>query len=122
MVVSVEVDRPAARTGSCFVKFLPRGVIETPTVNAAAAVTMDDQGRCVTARVVVGSVSWKPIVLDLRECAGRKPDEALLRACVQPVRDLAEPIPNVRGSVMYKRHMGVEFAYRALREAFRRAT
>jgi carbon-monoxide dehydrogenase medium subunit len=122
MVVSVEVDEPAPRTGSCFVKFLPRGVVETPTVNAAAAVTIDGQGRCIAARVVVGSVSWKPIVLDLRECAGRKPDEALLRACVRPVRDLAEPMANVRGSVMYKRNMAVEFAYRALREAARRAS
>jgi CO/xanthine dehydrogenase FAD-binding subunit len=121
MVVSVEVDEPAARTGSCFLKFLPRGVIETPAVNAAAAVTTDGDGRCVAARVVVGSVSWKPIVLDLRECMGREPDEALLRACVQPVRDLAEPMANVRGSAMYKRNMAVEFAFRALREAVRRA-
>jgi CO/xanthine dehydrogenase FAD-binding subunit len=82
---------------------------------------MDSERRCIAARVVVGSVSWKPIVLDLRECAGRKPDEPLLRACVQPVRDLAEPMANVRGSVMYKRNMAVELAYRALREAARRA-
>jgi CO/xanthine dehydrogenase FAD-binding subunit len=121
MVVSVEVDAPAPRTGSCFVKFLPRGVIETPTVNAAAAVTTDDRGRCIAARVVVGSVSWKPIVLDLRECVGHKPEETLLRACVQRVRDLAEPMANVRGSVMYKRNMAVEFAYRALRDATGRA-
>ena len=121
LVVRVEVDPPAPHTGSCFLKFLPRGVIETPAVNAAAAVTLDAQGHCTAARVVVGSVSWKPIVLDLRECVGRKPDEDLLRACVQPVRDLADPIPNVRGSAMYKRNMAVEFAFRALREAARRA-
>jgi CO/xanthine dehydrogenase FAD-binding subunit len=71
--------------------------------------------------VVVGSVSWKPIVLDLGECVGEKPEDALLRAAVQPVRDLAAPIANVRGSALYKRHMAVEFAFRALREAARRA-
>ena len=65
-------------------------------------------------------MSWKPIVLDLRECVGHKPEDDLLRACVQPVRDLAEPIANVRGSAMYKRNMAVEFAFRALREAARR--
>jgi carbon-monoxide dehydrogenase medium subunit len=121
MVVSIEVDALAPRTGSRFLKFLPRGVIETPTVNAAAAVTLDHDGHCTAARVVVGSVSWKPIVLALSDCVGREPTDTLLRTCVQPVRDLAEPLANVRGSAMYKRNMAVEFAFRALREAVRRA-
>ncbi|MGZ9014521.1 MAG: FAD binding domain-containing protein, partial [Burkholderiales bacterium] len=122
ILVSVEVDTPPPHTGSSFLKFLPRGVIETPTVNTAAAVTLDAAGRCSAARVVVGSVSWKPIVLDLRECVGHAPDERRFREAVQPVRDLAEPMSNVRGSVMYKRNMAVEFAFRALREAARRVS
>jgi len=121
MIVAFEVDAPLPRSGSCFLKHLPRGVIETPTVNAAAAVELDEGGRCKAARVVVGSVSWKPIVLDLTDCVGQAPDEALFRKAVERVRDLAEPIANVRGSALYKRHMAVEFAFRALREAARRA-
>jgi CO/xanthine dehydrogenase FAD-binding subunit len=120
MVVRFEVDTPTTRTGSSFLKHLPRGVIETPTVNTAAAVTLDG-GLCTSARVIVGSVSWKPIVLELSQCVGEAPDEHRLREAVQPVRDLAEPISNVRGSAMYKRHMAVEFAFRALRLAAERA-
>jgi carbon-monoxide dehydrogenase medium subunit len=122
MVVAIEVDAQPARTGSSFLKLMPRGVIETPTVNTAAAVTLDEHGRCSAARVVVGSVSWKPIVLDLAECVGQAPEDAIFRSAVQRVRDLAQPIANVRGSVMYKRHMAVEFAFRALREAAQRAS
>ncbi|HUP93511.1 MAG TPA: molybdopterin cofactor-binding domain-containing protein [Burkholderiales bacterium] len=121
MLVCIEVDSPQAHSGSCFLKQMPRGVIETPTVNAAAAVALDAGGRCTSVRVAVGSVSWKPIVLDLAQCVGHAPDDALFRKAVQPVRDLAEPISNVRGSALYKRHMAVEFAFRALREAARRA-
>jgi CO/xanthine dehydrogenase Mo-binding subunit len=121
LLVGFEAARAPARTGSCFLKHLPRGVIETPTVNAAASVTLDESGRCTSARVVVGSVSWKPIVLALEQCAGEAPTDTRLREAVQPVRDLADPISNVRGSAMYKRHMAVEFAFRALREAARRA-
>jgi CO/xanthine dehydrogenase Mo-binding subunit/CO/xanthine dehydrogenase FAD-binding subunit len=121
MVVAIEVDAQPARSGSSFLKLMPRGVIETPTVNAAAAITLDAAGRCAAARVVIGSVSWKPIVLDLSECVGHAPEDALLRSAVQRVRDLAQPFANVRGSVMYKRNMAVEFAFRALREAARRA-
>jgi CO/xanthine dehydrogenase Mo-binding subunit/CO/xanthine dehydrogenase FAD-binding subunit len=121
IIVRFEADSPARGTGSSFLKFLPRGVIETPTVNTAAAVTLGAEGRCTRARIVVGSVSWKPIVLDLDECAGQAPNDALFRAAVQPVRDLADPIANVRGSALYKRHMAVEFAFRALRLAAARA-
>jgi CO/xanthine dehydrogenase FAD-binding subunit len=121
LVVSVEVDTPPPRTGSSFLKLMPRGVIETPTVNTAAAVTLDASGRIAKARVVVGSVSWKPIVLDFADAIGRAPDDALFRDLARPIRDLAEPMANVRGSAMYKRNMAVEFAYRALREAARRA-
>jgi carbon-monoxide dehydrogenase medium subunit len=121
MVVCFEADTPRGRTGSSFLKHLPRGVIETPTVNAAAVVELDAQGRCAAARIVVGSVSWKPIVLDLTHCVGQAQSEALWRDAVQPVRDLAQPISNVRGSALYKRHMAVEFAFRALREAAQRA-
>lgn len=121
VLVRVEVETPAVRTGSGFLKLMPRGVIETPTVNAAAAVTLDERGRCASARIVVGSVSWKPIVLDLADCTGQVPSENLFRKAVQPVRDLAEPMPNVRGSALYKRHMAVELAFRALRVAAQRA-
>jgi carbon-monoxide dehydrogenase medium subunit len=121
LLVRFEAAPAPPRTGSCFLKHLPRGVIETPTVNTAASVTLDESGRCTSARVVVGSVSWKPIVMDLAQCAGEAPTDARLREAVQPVRDLAEPISNVRGSAMYKRHVAVEFAFRALREAARRA-
>ena len=48
-------------------------------------------------------------------------DHGRVKAAVQRVREIAQPISNVRGSATYKRHMAVEFAFRALREATRRA-
>jgi CO/xanthine dehydrogenase Mo-binding subunit/CO/xanthine dehydrogenase FAD-binding subunit len=121
MVVSVEVAPPHARTGTSFNKYMARAVLEIPTVNTAAAVSLDEKGACVRARAVVGAVSWKPIVLDLPQLAGKRPTETLLRAAVQPVRELAQPLAAVRGSVAYKREMAVEFAARALMTAWHRA-
>ncbi len=121
MLVAIETDPPPTRTGTSFMKHMPRGVIETPTVNTAAAVTLDERGQVSRARVVVGSVSPQPIVLDLAQCAGQPPGDALFRSAVEPVRTLTQPLSNVRGSALYKRHMAVEFALRALRAAARRA-
>jgi CO/xanthine dehydrogenase Mo-binding subunit/CO/xanthine dehydrogenase FAD-binding subunit len=121
MVVSIEVDPPPARSTSSFIKYMARGVLEIPTVNTAAAVTLRADGTCDHARAVIGAVSWKPIVLDLKALAGQRLDENVLREAVQGVRTAAEPVSDVRGSATYKREMAVEFAYRALAQAWKRA-
>ena len=121
MVVSVEVDPLPTRTGSVFFKYMPRNVLEIPTVNTAATVGLDADGKCERARVVVGSVSWKPIILDLPQLAGQRLSVEMLREAVQEVRSLAQPMPDVRGSAAYKREMAVEFAARALLTAWQRA-
>jgi CO/xanthine dehydrogenase Mo-binding subunit/CO/xanthine dehydrogenase FAD-binding subunit len=121
MVVSIEVDPPPARSASSFIKYMARGVLEIPTVNTAAAITLKADGTCSHARAAIGAVSWKPIVLDLTTLAGQRLNEDVLRAAVQGVRAAAEPVSDVRGSATYKREMAVEFAYRALANAWKRA-
>jgi len=121
MVIGIEVDPLPARTGSSFYKYMARGVLEIPTVNTAATVSVDANGLCTRARVVVGSVSWKPIILDLQQFIGQRLTEAMVRVAVQPVRAAAAPMPDVRGSAAYKREMAVEFAARALLAAWQRA-
>jgi len=100
---------------------MARGVLEIPTVNTAAVVSLNADGTCSHVRAVIGAVSWKPIVLDLKELAGKHLNEDILRGSVQGVRAAAEPVSDVRGSALYKREMAVEFAYRALATAWKRA-
>ena len=121
IVTHIEVDPLPARTGSSFFKYMARGVLEIPTVNTAAAVGVDASGACISARVVVGSVSWKPIILDLRQLVGQRLDAETVHEAVQGVRPAAEPMSDVRGSAAYKREMAVQFAARALIAAWRRA-
>ena len=121
MVVGVEADPLPQRSGTSFLKYMPRNVLEIPTVNTAALVIVGADGKCSQARVVVGSVSWKPIILDCRQIVGQRFDLTMLRDAVQSVRALAEPLPDVRGSGAYKREMAVEFAARALMVAWQRA-
>jgi CO/xanthine dehydrogenase Mo-binding subunit/CO/xanthine dehydrogenase FAD-binding subunit len=121
MVTGFEADALPARTGSSFFKYMPRGVLEIPAVNTAAAVSLAADGACSHARVVVGAVSWKPIILDLQQLDGKRLSEDMIRAAVQPVRAAAQPMSDVRGSAAYKREMAVEFAARALIAAWQRA-
>jgi len=121
MVTGIEVDPLPPRSGSSFFKYMARGVLEIPTVTTAAALTLAPDGTCAAACAWVGSVSWKPIGLELTQLAGKRLEEAALREAVQDVRARAEPMPDVRGSAAYKREMAVEFAYRALAKAWQRA-
>ncbi len=121
MVVSVAVDPHPKAGGSSFYKYMARGVLEIPTVNTAAVVQLDASGKCRQARLCVGSVSWKPIILDLSALAGQALTEDAVRAAVQPVRATAQPMSDVRGSPAYKREMAVEFAVRAVMTAAKRA-
>ena len=121
MVVSVEADALPARSGSAFHKYMLRGELEIPTVNVAAKVTLDSADHCAAARVVVGCMGWKPIVLDLAQLSGKPLTEQTLRDAVQTVRTLAQPMSDVRGSAAYKREMAVEWAARMLVKAWQRA-
>lgn len=121
LVVSIDTDLLPARSGSAFHKYMLRGELEIPTVNVAANVNLDTRGHCVAARVVVGCVSWKPIVLDLAQLAGKPLTEQAIRDAVQTVRTLAQPVSDVRGSAAYKREMAVEWAARMLMKAWQRA-
>ncbi len=121
LVVRVEADTLPARTGSAFHKYMLRGELEIPSVNVAAKVTLDAAGNCAVARVVVGCMGWKPIVLDLAQLAGKTLSEQAIRDAVQCVRILAQPMSDVRGSAAYKREMAVEWAARILIEALKRA-
>ena len=121
LVVSIGVDALHARTGSAFHKYMLRGELEIPTVNVAAKVTLDAAGNCTAARVVVGCMGWKPIVLDLVDLIGKPLSEQAIRESVQTVRTLAQPVADVRGSAAYKREMAVEWAARVLITAWQRA-
>ena len=46
---------------------------------------------------------------------------AAIRAAVKPLRELAQPLPNVRGSALYKRNMAVEIGARTLIRAWQKA-
>jgi len=70
---------------------------------------------------VIGAVSWKPVVLDLKALAGQRLTEELLHRSVQDARRHVEPMSDVRGSAAYKREMAVEFSVRALVTAWKRA-
>jgi carbon-monoxide dehydrogenase medium subunit len=121
VVVAVELPPPIPRSGGAYLKFLPRSVEDYGVVTAAAFVAFDNAGACTEARLALGAVLDRPVVVDLSALIGTSLDEAAARSVAESVRELVDPIEDVRGSSSYKRQMAVVFARRALVEAATRA-
>lgn len=121
LVVAVELPPPAARGGGAYFKFLPRSVEDYGVVTAAAFVTLDADGACASARLALGAVLDRPLVVDASALVGRAVTEDDARAVAGTVRELVDPVDDVRGSPAYKREMAVVFARRALLRAAERA-
>jgi carbon-monoxide dehydrogenase medium subunit len=122
MVVGIEVPPLEPESGAAFLKFLPRTVDDYATVAAAAVVRLGGAGVCESARVVVGAVGPTPVLVDLTHALAGKPvDEARARDAVEELREVVEPIEDVRGTAEYKRDMAVVLAQRALLVAAERA-
>ncbi len=122
MVVGVEVPRLAERSGSAYLKFLPRSVEDYGTVTAAAVIALDQFGYVSHARLVLGAVGPKPIVVPVESILnGGDANDERLREAAQLAASLVDPLHDVRGSAEYKRDMAVVFARRSLELAYARA-
>lgn len=122
LVVDVNVPPLPARTGSTYIKYLPRTVEDYGTVNAAAVVTLDAGGSVAGARLVLGAVGPRPIDVPVEALLNDKPDANAFARAAALARDLVDPLDDVRGSAAYKRDMAVIIGRRALERAASLAT
>lgn len=117
--VELPVRRPGQ--GSCFVE-LARRAGDFAIVEAAALVTLDGDGRCTDARVVVGATGDRPA--DLSDAAepliGERPAAAAADAG-RAAADRADVGPSTHASVEYRREMIAVLVERALLGATGRA-
>jgi carbon-monoxide dehydrogenase medium subunit len=104
-------------------KKLERRVGDFATVGVAAAVVIDAGGRIDTIGIGVTGVSPSPFVaLDAEDILeGQVPTDDLFRRAADAAAAQADPTPDVRGPVEYKRGMVAEMTIRALRTAVERA-
>lgn len=110
MVIEVSVGIPARPGGGAYVKFEKRaGDFAVASVGVQLRL---DRDRCGTAAISLGAVGPTPIRATAAEALlqGKMISPDLLTEAEQLVRDAAEPFPDTRGSVEYKRHLaGVLF-------------
>jgi carbon-monoxide dehydrogenase medium subunit len=122
LIVAVEVAPPDPGLRGVYVKFCSLSPNDWPTVGVAAFLRTEGD-RIAEARVVVGSVSERP--LRLPEVEARLADGPLTSASIaevsQAYMDASDPDADVRGSVAYKRRVTNVVVQRAIRAAAEQA-
>lgn len=127
ILTEVALPPMPARTGWAFQE-VSRRHGDYAQVGLAAAVSLDETGRCCEARLVYLSVGDRPVeareaarLLEGATPAGARLDEAIAAAADKASRDEMAPSADVHASADFKRHLARVLTGRVLRRAFSRA-
>jgi carbon-monoxide dehydrogenase medium subunit len=122
MLVEIRLPVWASPSGAAYMKF-PHPASRFAVVGVAAAVQLDDKGRCARVGIGVTGAGTKAVRARGVESAltGKAPDAAAIEAAAQKGAEGVDVQADLQGSVDYKAHLCRVFARRALEAAVKRA-
>ncbi len=104
LVTSFFFPKPAPRTGDAYLRFIPRTEMDIAVVGAGICLTLDDSDICKAARVSLGAVAARALVVDEAADAliGTPVDEAALAKLAEAASAAAKPIDDKRGTKEFR--------------------
>lgn len=122
VVREVRVHVPLGAAGGAYVAF-KRCAPVYATASVAAQVTMNDHAACREARIVLGCVGLTAIRARAAEdeLAGKEMDPQSIARAAEAAMAAADPQPDMRGSIDYKRSLVRSLTRRVLEVALRRS-
>jgi carbon-monoxide dehydrogenase medium subunit len=123
-LVSLHLPPPKPRSGSAYLRFIPRNEMDIAVVGVGVALTLDEsRTRCIGARIALAAVAPTPLFVPEAGAAlvdGTLTDAQFERAATS-AQAAAKPISDMRGDADYRRHLVGVLVKRALRGAVARA-
>jgi CO/xanthine dehydrogenase FAD-binding subunit len=114
--------RPA-HSGDCYLRLTPRTEMDIAIVGAGVSLTLDGSSKCTAARVSLGAVAPKPLLV--KEAAdaliGTAVDDAALKKLAAAASAACNPISDKRGTKEYRIKTAGVIARRAAEKALERA-
>lgn len=101
------IPAPAARTGSAYVRHIPRAAMDISVAGVAAVVALGADMTIWEARLALGAVAPTPIRAHKAErlLIGHPPEGDLFAEAGAAAAEEARPVDDVRASVAYRRHL-----------------
>lgn len=123
IIIEVQVPKPAVHSGGSYEKFSTRGAVDFAIASAAAAVSLNPDGACSEARVVLGAIAPAPVRAQKAEAElhGRKALDRVARRVAEVAVKEAGPIVYIGAPVDYKRRLAAALVSRAIKAAWHQA-
>jgi len=104
-LVGLKIPAPAPRSGDAYLRFIPRTEMDIAVAGCGVSVTLDDNGTCSAARVGIGAVAPRPLLVPAAADAlvGSRLDDAALTAAGEACSAASSPISDKRGTDVYRR-------------------
>ncbi|MGV8985629.1 MAG: FAD binding domain-containing protein [Cypionkella sp.] len=123
IVTSILLPARPARSGDAYLRFIPRTEMDIAVASAAVSLTLDAAGAVTAARVSLGAVAPKVLLVDAAAKAiiGTKLDDAALAALAMACEAACNPIDDKRGTIAFRTSTAGVLARRAAKIAYDRA-
>ncbi len=123
LIVSFFLPKRPAHSGDAYLRFTPRSEMDIAVVGVGLNLTLDDKGVCTAARVSLGAVAERALLVPEAAAAliGTKVDEAALAKLSAAASAAARPIDDKRGTKEFRIKIAGVLARRAAEKALARA-
>jgi CO/xanthine dehydrogenase FAD-binding subunit len=123
IVASVFLPARPPRTGDAYLRFIPRTEMDIAVVGVGVSLTLDDGGVCRAARLALGAVAARPLLVPEGAAAliGTPVDRAALTELAAAASAACRPIDDKRGTRDYRIKVAGVLARRAAERALERA-
>lgn len=123
LVTSIHLPARAPRSGSAYLRFIPRTEMDIAVVGCGVVVQFDENHIVTDARVSLGAVGPKVMVVSgaAKALIGTQCDDAALDGVAAACSAAATPINDKRGTIEFRTEVSGVLARRATRIAMSRA-
>jgi len=111
------------KSADAYLRFIPRTEMDIAVVGCGVSLTLDNSGTCTSARVGLGAVAARPLLVEdaAKALIGSKVDDAALAKLEQAARAACKPIDDKRGSIEFRIDVAAVLARRTALIALERA-
>ena len=122
-IVEFHVPKPKSHQSDAYLRFIPRTEMDIAVVGCGVNVTLDGNGTCTDARVVLGAVAPTQVIAEEAGAAlkGHQLDKETLAKLDAAAGRACKPINDKRGTIEYRIKVAGVLARRAAAIAFERA-
>lgn len=121
IIASFLLPARPAKASDAYLRFIPRTEMDIAVVGCGINLTLDASGTCTAARMGLGAVAARPLLVDASALVGSKVDDAALDKLAAAARAACKPIDDKRGTKEFRIDVAGVLAKRTALIALERA-